>query len=82
MNSSDGLVLVIGGNGKIGKSFCLSALKITNYTIVNIDPTGDSHIQKNINDQKQNKYLHIPIPIGNLDAAEKIIKIIKQTESF
>ena len=48
MNSSDGLVLVIGGNGKIGKSFCLSALKITNYTIINIDPTGDSHIQKNI----------------------------------
>ena len=36
MNSSDGLVLVIGGNGKIGKSFCLSALKMTNYKIINI----------------------------------------------
>ena len=77
MNSSDGLVLVIGGNGTIGKSFCLSALKITNYTIINIDPSLDSLIQEKIKDQQQDKYLHIPIPIGNLDAAVEIIKILK-----
>ena len=79
MNSSDGLVLVIGGNGKIGKSFCLSVLKITNYCIINIDPSLDSYIQENIYDKKRKKYLHIPIPIGNLEAAEKITKTIKES---
>lgn len=78
MNSSDGLVIVIGGSGKIGKNFCLSALKITNYTIINIDPYLDPYIQKKINEKEQDKYLHIPIRIGNIDAAEKIIKILKE----
>ena len=79
MNVSDGLVLVIGGNGSIGKSFWLSALKFTNYKIINIDPSVDSYIQEKIHAQEQEKYLHIPIPIGKLDAAEKIIEILKKS---
>ena len=79
MNGSNGLVLVIGGNGAIGKSFCISALKTTNYTIINIDPNVDSYIQERINDHEKDKYLHIPIRIGNLDAAEKIIKSLKES---
>lgn len=79
MNSSDGLVLVIGGNGKIGKSFCLSALKMTNYKIINIDPSVDSFIQEKIHNEEQDKYLHIPIPIGHLNDAVEIIKILKKS---
>tara|TARA_Y100000589_G_scaffold313130_1_gene334148 strand:- start:335 stop:1105 length:771 start_codon:yes stop_codon:yes gene_type:complete len=73
MKELDDLIIVIGGNGRIGKGFCLNALKNTNYTIVNIDPSLDSLRTDN------KKYIHIKIPIDGLDSAKRIIKVIKES---
>ena len=76
MINSDSLIIVIGGNGRIGKNFCLQALINTNHYLINIDPSPDDFIQENLKDKK--KYFHIPIPIGKVDDAKQILKLIEK----
>ena len=76
MNNLDCLIIVIGGNGRIGKNFCLEALNNTNHNVINIDPSPDDFIKKKIQDKK--RYLHIPIPIGKSNDAKKIINLIDE----
>ena len=75
MMQDNSLILVIGGNGRIGRNFCLYAIKNTNYIIINIDPSSDSLIQRKL--ETNERYLHIKLPIGKLDAAKKIIERIR-----
>ena len=72
MSNSEQLIIVIGGNGRIGRNFCLQALINTNHYVINIDPSSDDFIHENL----KNKYFHIPIPIGKASDSKKIIELI------
>ena len=74
MNDLENMIIIIGGSGRIGKNFCLAALKTTNYKIVNIDPSENIDIQSN--KKWADRYLNIRIQIKDLDSAKKITNTI------
>ena len=76
MSDKKSLIILIGGNGRIGRNFYLIAMKNKNFNILNVDPSEDLEQENNLKNKEN--YFHLKIPIGNLDSAIEIIKIIKE----
>ena len=63
MKKLEEYIIVIGGNGRIGRNFISHSFKETSYSIINIDPCEDSFFSEYLKSNK--RYNHIKISLDN-----------------
>ena len=73
-------LLVIGGNGRIGRNFILHALKNTNYKIINLDPSED--FSKNNKSINKERYIHLKICLGLESSFDELLNFFKGFKSL
>ncbi len=71
-------VIVIGGNGRIGRNFIVHAIDNSDYSFINIDPADDDFILKKY--PHKERYFHLKIYLNSENAINEIKQFFKNID--